>query len=208
MASALYADDPSVRLDAALRLPDRQRRTLVKQAEGWPPDSPGALNAWLLLVTTKPPTWRDPFVEWRDLPPTLGSPHEGFFYPDPLGFWAEIRHWATVLVDLPFAEALSVSAVLHGAEHLKWALGITQARVVVFLDEPAWQTSNLTVTPEPHSIPDPFRAGQTYDGWWGRVPQAILGKAPQHPAAHKLYDRADMDGFLSQPRQAARIRSG
>ena len=201
MASALYADDPSVRLNAALRVHPRQRKSLLRAAIDWPADSPGAINAWLLMVTTKPPTWRDPFVQWRDLPPTLGSPHEGFFYPDPLGFWSEIRHWATTISGQQIAEALSVSAVLHGASRLAWALEVTRARVVLFLDDPAWQASKLAVTPHSHAIRDPFRPGKFYDGWWGRASEVaggiLVGKAPQHPAAHKLYDRADMDRFLS-----------
>jgi hypothetical protein len=83
-------------------------------------------------------------------------------------------------------------------------LRLTQARVVLFLDEAAFQSSELAVTRHPHSIPDPFRPGKLYDGWWGRASNEdgplIMGKAPQHPAAHKLYDRVDMDRFLSAAR--------
>lgn len=201
MASELYADDASARLHAAVHVHPKQRRQLERQAATWPADSPGAINAWLLMVTTKPPTWRDPLFEWREQPPTLGAPHEGFFYPDPLGFWSEIRHWATKIVDLPITEALTVSAVLHGADRLPEILELTQAAVVLFLDEPAWQSSRLAVSRHSFSIRDPFRAGKTYDGWWGfavdEPRKIIVGKAPQHPAAHKLYDRADMDRFLT-----------
>jgi hypothetical protein len=207
MASALYADEPTARLTAAVHLSSRQRRAMAKLAPDWPGDSPGALNAWLLLVTTKSPTWRDPYVEWRDLPPTLGAPHEGFFYPDPLGFWAEVRHWATTLVETPISEALAVTTVLHGAEHIQWALTLMQPRIVLFLDDPAWQQSSIDVPHTSHDIRDPFRAGQLYEGWWGRMQngnELIVGKAPQHPAAHKLYSRADMDGFLrAAPRAPA-----
>src|SRR5205814_8705280 len=59
--------------------------------------SPGALNAWLLLVTTKPPSWKDRLLVFPESPLSLGAPHEGFFYPDPLGFWAEVRHWVVEL---------------------------------------------------------------------------------------------------------------
>ena len=55
MASELYADDPSGRLMAAARLSGRQRKSLINAAADWPNDSPGAVNAWLLLVTTKAP---------------------------------------------------------------------------------------------------------------------------------------------------------
>ena len=61
--------------------------------QGWPPLSPGACNAWLLLVTTKPPQWGDDLVPFPEAPLTLGEPHEGFLYPDPIGFWDEVRRW-------------------------------------------------------------------------------------------------------------------
>lgn len=204
MASALYAADPESRLTAAARVGKRERRGLDKQAAGWPPDSPGALNAWLLMVTTKAPGWRDPYVEWRELPPSLGCPHEGFFYPDPLGFWAEVRHWATTLVGQPMTESVSVTTMLHGGEHLAWALELMRPRVVLFLDEPAWRASAVTVTQRSHTMRDPYRSGQLYEGWWGTTENdLIIGKAPQHPAAHKLYRRVDMDAFLRASPSAA-----
>jgi hypothetical protein len=206
MASALYADEPAARLSAAAHLTNRQRKAVTKQAADWPADSPGVLNAWLLLVTTKPPTWRDPYLQWIERPPTLGSPHEGFFYPDPLGFWAEVRHWATTIVDQPMSEALSVTTILHGASHLAWALAVMRPHVVLFLDEPGWQESKLTATHTGYQLRDPFRAGKVYEGWWGTTADGdagtgpfIVGKAPQHPAAHKLYRRVDMDNFLRWP---------
>ena len=187
---------------------------LTDAAAQWPADSPGAANAWILLVTTKPPTWRDPYVLWRDAPPTVGEPHEGFFYPDPLGFWAEVRHWATVATGLPTSDALSVAALLHGGGRLDWAVTLMRPRVVLFLDEPAWQSAQLDISGRPISwhIPDPFRTGQVYEGWWARtVDGRLAGKAPQHPAAHNLYRRDDMDDFLqsaiSQPALAPGSRS-
>jgi hypothetical protein len=197
MATALYADDPRARLDAGLRTNGRHRKRILKAAaERWPTDSPGAANAWLLMVTTKPPVWRDPFVEWRDHEPTLGEPHENFFYPDPLGFWTEVRHWAGTITGLPGVEAVSVTALLHD-QRLDWAVAVMQPQVVLFLDEPAWHAANISATKEIHHIPDPHRNGQVYEGWWGRTDAGLsVGKAPQHPAAHKLYSRDDMDRFL------------
>src|SRR5262249_49799089 len=154
-------------------------------------------NAWLLMVTTKSPTWRDPFLEWRDHPPTLGDPHEGFFYPDPLGFWTEVRQWASTVAGLPAVEAVSVTPPLHGRD-LRWAVGVMPPGVVLFLDEPAWNSAGLDVKRAVRHIPDPYRDGQVYEGWWGRTDDGLLvGKAPQHPAAHKLYARADMTRFLN-----------
>ena len=51
---------------------------------------------------------------WEEHPLTLGEAHEGFFYPDPLGFWAEIRKWTVELLkphapDWGVSEALSVT---------------------------------------------------------------------------------------------------
>lgn len=202
MASELYADEPAARLAAAARLRPRElRRALAAASTNWPADSPGAANAWLLLVTTKPPTWRDPYVLWRDQPPTLGAPHEGFFYPDPLGFWAEVRHWTTVLTGLTTSDALSVATLLHGDGLLDWALGLMRPRVVLFLDEAAWQHADLDLetAPEGWHLPDPYRAGQLYEGWWAATADGVrIGKAPQHPAAHRLYRRSDIDDFLSR----------
>lgn len=183
------------------------RRSLHKRAGAWPPNSPGALNAWLLLVTTKPPTWRDPLLQWRELPPALGTPHEGFFYPDPLGFWAEVRRWVTAIVrqrerSWEAPEALSVSACVHvgdDARRLPTVVDIARPRVVLFLDEPSWALSGLEVSHRvAHHVPDPHRAGQTYEGFWGRLAdETVVGKSPQHPSAHKLYRAEDMDAFLA-----------
>src|SRR5690606_10410044 len=89
---------PAASLAAARSLSARARRRLIGRVEGWPSLSPGALNAWLLLVTTKPPTWRDPLLAWPEGPLSLGEPHPGFLYPDPVGFWAEVRRWSIELL--------------------------------------------------------------------------------------------------------------
>jgi hypothetical protein len=53
------------------------------------------------------------------------------------------------------------------------------------------------VKPEPHHIPDPHRAGQVYQGFWGRRDDdLVVGKAPQHPSAHRFYAWEHMAGFL------------
>lgn len=196
-----------MRLAAARDAGRLAKRSLHKQAEAWPPNSPGALNAWLLLVTTKPPTWRDPLLQWRELPPTLGTPHEGFFYPDPLGFWTEVRRWVSALVQQrepswEAPEALSVSACVHvgdDAVRLSTVLDIARPHVVLFLDEPSWTLSGLEVARRvAHHVPDPHRAGQTYEGFWGRLADGtVVGKSPQHPSTHKLYRAADMDAFVA-----------
>ena len=173
--------------------------------EGWPAESPGAVNAWLLLVTTNPPAWRDALMQWRELPPTLGEPHEGFFYPDPLGFWAEVRRWAGVLFgmvepDWGLAESLSLTTLLHTANdpgRLEWARRLMRPRLILFLDEPSWQSADMTLREHPHHIPDPHRAGKVYEGFWASDGDGVVvGKAPQHPATHRLYRAADMDAFL------------
>ena len=58
---------------------------------------------------------------WEERPLTLGQAHEGFFYPDPLGFWAEIRKWTVELLrphaqDWGVNEALSVTTLVHQAD--------------------------------------------------------------------------------------------
>lgn len=177
----------------------------------WPPFSPGVVNAWLLLVTTKPPSWRDPIVLWPEAPPTLGTPHEGFFYPDPLGFWAEVRRWVSELFrpvqpGWAAADGLSVTTLLHMGdvpERFEHARHLTQPRMIVFLDEPSYERVGLNgFRREMHFIDDPHRKGQVYEGFWGRTPEGVVvGKSPQHPSTHNLYRAADMTNYLrSAPR--------
>ena len=163
------------------------------------------MNAWLLFVTTKPPIWRDPLVLWPEDPPALGEPHHGFFYPDPLGFWAEVRRWATVLTRLRRPEwstpdALAVSTVLHVGDdvgRLAWARELMRPHVVLFLDEASWQASGIDVRRHLHYVPDPHRPQQVYEGFWATEGDGtVIGKAPQHPATHNLYRAEDMDRFL------------
>ncbi|MEY2478930.1 MAG: hypothetical protein QOG87_4245 [Actinomycetota bacterium] len=201
----LYSPEPAARAEAARHLGRLARRRLMKRAAGWPENSPGAINAWLLLVTTKPPTWRDTLLQWQERPPTLGDPHEGFHYPDPLGFWTEVRRWATVLVrererELGTADALTVTTLLHVGDdsgRLTWGMQLMLPRVVLFLDGPAWDAAGMIVREEPHYVPDPHRPQQVYEGFWGVTDDGtVVGKAPQHPATHKLYRAEDMDRFL------------
>jgi hypothetical protein len=188
------------------------RRRALRKVSDWPDLSPGAANAWLLLLTTKPPDWKDPFLQWSGAPPTLGEPHQGFFYPDPLGFWAEVRRWVTLLFRLnapgwATADALSLSALLHvenDPARVAWALERCRPVVTLFLDEAARVTAGIEASGDVYSIPDPHRPGTMYDGWWGRTPDGgVVGKSPQHPASHRLYRASDMDVFL----RAAPVRS-
>ena len=159
-----------------------------------------------MFVTSRPPTWEDRFVLWEDEPLALGTPHHGFFYPDPLGFWGEVRRWAVALL-APLEpswradETLSVSAMLHvgvDSSRLGRAFALMRPRLVVFLDETAWQSSGVALDRrDAHHIRDPHRDGQFYEGFWGVTRDGVVvGKAPHHPAAHKLYLRADLDGYL------------
>ena len=176
----------------------------MRRTSGWPPFSPAAANAWLLFVTAKPPAWRDPMMTWPDQAPTLGEPHPGFFYPDPLGFWVEVRRWAVLLMrravpDLSTGDALSLVGVIHSdedAQRVKWASERCRPVVTLFLDEASRELAGVTPGPTV-SIPDPHRADTTYDGWWSKEDGQILGKAPQHPASHRFYRAADMDRFLA-----------
>ena len=202
-----YADDPTERLAGAQSASRRNRRSLLERVPaGWPPFSPGAVNAWLLLVTTKPPAWKDDLVSWEEQPLTLGQAHEGFFYPDPLGFWAEIRKWSVQLFkpyqrEWGVSEALALTTLLHLGDdpaRLHNALELCRPRLVLFLDEPSWERSAMTTAQqEPHHIADPHRQGQVYEGFWGRGETGMtIGKAPQHPTTHNLYREEDMLAFL------------
>jgi hypothetical protein len=204
-ADDLFANDPAIRLARARALSRRARRKALAGTEGWPADSPGARNAWLLFVTTKPPTWRDPLLAWPDGPLTLGEPHPGFLYPDPIGFWTEVRRWSIELLTRhqphwSTAECLALSALVHvggDARHLDLARSVCRPRLTVFLDEPAWQAAELDVAVSPLAIPDPHRPGQSYEGWWGTcLDGTVVGKAPQHPTMHRLYRAEDLRDWL------------
>jgi hypothetical protein len=201
----LHASSPAERLAAARRLSPRAIAKIRKPLGAWPLTSPGALNAWLLLVTTKSPDWRDPLLAFPEHELTLGEPHEGFFYPDPIGFWTEVRRWMTEVVkqadpSLEAPDALAVSALVHlgnEPDRLAAAMAVCRPAVVLFLDEPAWSSAGWTVPPVKHHVPDPHRAGQVYQGFWGRRADGlIVGKSPQHPSAHRFYAWSDMAGFL------------
>jgi len=176
-----------------------------KHHEPWPPTSPGALNAWLLLVTTKPPDWRDPLAPFSHEPLTLGDPHPGFFYPDPIDFWREVRRWAAAIVgavdhELDVPSALAVSALVHlgdQPDRLATAMATCRPAVVLFLDEPAWTAAHWQLHATAHHVPDPHRPGQVYQGFWGTDANGlVVGKAPQHPSAHRFYAWDDMATFL------------
>src|SRR3954470_10897182 len=146
IAGDLYASDPVERLRAARDQGRRARRALVERVpDNWPPYSPGSVNAWLLFVTTKPPAWQDDLVLWQERPLTIGEAHEGFFYPDPLGFWAEIRKWSLEFMrpyaaDWGVSEALAVTTLLHQADdpgRLQAALELCRPTTILFLDEPS-----------------------------------------------------------------------
>ena len=211
-AAALFAPDPATRLQAARGLSSRARRKLLDGVQGWPPYSPGARNAWLLLVTTKSPTWRDPLLAWPEGPLTLGELHQGFLYPDPIGFWTEVRRWAIELFrpDQPHwstGESLALTTLVHVGDdqgHLALATETCQPRCTVFLDEAAWDAAGLDVATSPLAVPDPHRPGQVYEGWWGTLADGrVVGKSPQHPTMHRLYRAEDLTGWL---RRAPRPR--
>jgi hypothetical protein len=201
----LFSRQPEERLAAAQKVSRRARKNLEKRAKNWPENSPAAINAWLLLVTTKPPTWRDPLVLWREEPPSLGRANEGFWYPDPLGFFAEVRHWSVEIFDVyqpgwgPH-EALSLTALLHSGgdrSRLTNALELCRPQVILFLDEHSWELSGLEVRQVAHHITDPHRPKQVYEGFWGHTEDGrVVGKSPQHPTTHNLYRAKDMSNFL------------
>ena len=204
-AEGMYANDAAQRLAGARAIKGRARKKALTRARTWPPDSPGSCNAWLLFVTTKPPSWRDPLHPWVERPLTLGEPHEGFLYPDPIGFWDEIRRWAVELFRLEqpewsTGESLALTTLVHvgnDAGHLATARELCEPRMIVFLDEPAWQSASIDVAVTPFSVPDPHREGQAYEGWWGTTTAGlVVGKSPQHPTMHRLYRAEDLTAWL------------
>lgn len=207
---ALWSPDPQVRLAAGAELSDRRRAQVLERVGGWPAGSTGCaggVNAWLLLCSTKPPVWSEPPLAWRDLPPTLGPPHTGFFHPDPLHCWSEIRRWSAELLgprlgDVPAHACLSLTAVVHLGDHperLAWARRVMRPGLVLFLDEAAWEAAGLSLAERAtYPMIDPHRLGQRYEGFWAVDGEGtVIGKAPQHPAANRLYRPEDLTGFLS-----------
>ena len=204
----LFSSDPEDRLDAARALGKRAARGLAERAGPWPPYAPGSLTAWLLLVTTKEPAWRDPMVQWQDSPLTLGTAHQGFYYPDPMGFWAEIRKWSVELFRLrqprwSATEALALTSFLPAGgqpDRVARAIEVFEPRLVLFLDEPSWADALALfdlVELMPHYITDPHRPKQVYEGFWAqRGDGLVVGKSPQHPATHNLYRSDDILGYL------------
>ena len=190
----------------------RAAAKLARAVKGWPSYSPGAVNAWLLFVTTKPPSWRDTLLEWRESPLTVGKPHEGFLYPDPIGFWAEVRRWSVETLrgferSWDVSEALAVTALVHVGERpraLDVALRTCRPATVLFLDESAWQAAGWDVVPRRFDIPDPHRPDQSYEGFWAtRRDGLVVGKSPQHPTMHRFYDADDMTVYLRALRRFA-----
>jgi hypothetical protein len=201
----LFSARADERLHAARTLSRRAKKSLEEAAADWPDHSPGSLNAWLLFVTTKPPIWQDNLVLWKDLPPTLGEAHENFFYPDPLGFWAEVRRWANQLVrlqqpNMSVPDTLGVTTLVHINDEVarfERTMQICRPRLVLFLDEPSSERSGLRFSHVHHYITDPHRPKQVYEGFWGKTEDGVVvGKAPQHPTTHNLYRAEDMSGFL------------
>jgi hypothetical protein len=192
---------------------DRARRKLQAKVKGWPDHSPGAVNAWLLLVTTKPPSWRDPLLKFPTRPLTVGEPHEGFFYPDPLGFWAEVRRWAVELFRLDETtwgptEALSLTTLVHlGHEPARLARAEAQCqpRMLLFLDEPAWRVGEVEARGNSFVVPGPRGGAEASEGFWGITGDGrVVGRSPQHPSTHRLYRAEDLTGFLRAAPRAGR----
>ncbi|MGI9023130.1 MAG: hypothetical protein ACR2HV_07860 [Acidimicrobiales bacterium] len=203
--AAIFSPHAEVRLRAAQAQKGRARRALEEHARDWPPNSPAAVNAWLLLATTKPPTWCDNLVLWQDHPPSIGRANEGFYYPDPLGFWAEIRRWSLELFQREHPnrgppDALALTTLLHVGDQparITRAIELSAPQMILFLDGPSWERSGLEVHQVLHHIEDPHRTGQVYEGFWGHTADGrVVGKAPQHPTTHNLYRDADMIDFL------------
>jgi hypothetical protein len=97
---------------------------------------------------------------------------------------------------------LAVTALAGGvtsADAVGALIDLCRPRRLLFLDEPAWLASGITLAGRAaaHHIPDPHRAGQVYEGFWGKSASGVtVGKAPQHPAARRLYGADAMAPFL------------
>lgn len=108
-------------------------------------------------------------------------------------FHSEHPEWAA-------PEALAVTALLHvssEADRLTNGVELLKPRLILFLDEHSWALSGLQLTRTMHHIADPHRAGQVYEGFWGKADDGrVVGKSPQHPTTHNLYRADEMMEFL------------
>jgi hypothetical protein len=70
-------------------------------------------------------------------------------------------------------------------------------RTTIFSDEAAWAAAGLDVAVSPLAVPDPHRPGVVYEGWWATLDDGtVVGKAPQHPSMHRVYQAADLSAWL------------
>jgi hypothetical protein len=124
-----------------------------------------------------------------------------------------VRRWAVELFrahgpDWDPTDALALTTFLHVAdepERLARAEAQCQPRMLLFLDEPAWELADVEARGNVHTIPDPHEVGLRYEGWWGVDGDGrVVGKSPQHPSMHRLYGADDMTGFLRAAPKAGR----
>ena len=201
--------DPEDRLDAARAQGKRATKALAERVGDWPPNAPGSLNAWLLLVTTKEPVWRDPMVHVAGPPadprrrPTRASTTPTPWASGPRSASGRSSCSASRQPRWAATEALALTTLLPAGgqpDRVARAVEAFEPRVVLFLDEPSWAGSlGLFDVVElvPHYITDPHRPKQVYEGFWAqRRDGVVVGKSPQHPATHNLYRADDIMGYL------------
>ena len=221
-ADDLFAPSPAARLMAARPLSGRARRKALDGVKGWPADSPGALNAWLLFVTTKPPTWREKLLAWPDGPLTLGEPHDGFLYPDPIGFWTEVRRWSIELLRVheprwSTAECLALTALVHVGERPEH-LALAQQDVPTAHDRVP-RRAGLAVRPTstwpPPPSPSPTRTAPASCTRGGGAPRPTELSSARHPNTRRCTActgpktcRCGCNGHRDHAEEAGLVRSG
>ena len=157
-ADGLYANDPARRLEAARALHGRAPKKALAAHGRLAGRLARLLQRVAALRHHEAPSWRDPLHPWVERPLTIGEPHEGFLYPDPIGFWDEVRRWAVELFRLhqpAWSTSESLSLTTPRARRRRpraarvRAQRLCQPRMIVFLDEPAWQSAAIDVATTP-----------------------------------------------------------
>ena len=217
-ADGLFASDPARRLEAARALRGRARKKVLARTPPWPPDSPGSCNAWLLFVTTKPPSWRDPArtrgrsgrspsasrTRASSTPTRSGSGTRCGAGPSSCSGsqQPDLEHRREPVAHDPRARRLRPRPARGRSEPVPAAHDRVPRRAGLAVGGArGGHHAVLRARPPP--------AGRCTRAGGARPPTgAVVGKSPQHPTMHRLYRAEDLTAWLrAAPRPADRVTS-
>ena len=112
LPDGFYSGEPRERVAALADATEEIREALLNRVPEWPVMSPGALNAWLVLIGPSP--GNSPGGAWTyDPRPSIRRAHPGVAeYVDGRGFWNGVREYArAVFPELGDLDAYSATMV-------------------------------------------------------------------------------------------------